>query len=127
MSARNTVWVERVDGRIIRIFRSTHGEDWKRAMEAGSLETCPKKDAVGEIRHQIYERCGGRCEWCGKRIPESGPLTVRMHMHERVPKGNGGEVSLANGLGLCYDCHINDAHGDRRPQFKGFEEVMGEE
>lgn len=137
MNARQTVWVERIDGRIVRIFRSTHGEAWKRAMEAETLETCPKRDAVGAIRKQIWERCGGRCEWCGKRITESGPLWKRMHQHEGVPKGKAitpsgepGEVSLENCVGICQDCHFNspEAHGDRKPRWsKPFEEVMGEE
>jgi len=119
MNARNTVWVERVNGSIIRIFRSTHGQDWTRAMEAGTLETCPKKDAVGAIRSQIWKRCGGACEWCGKRITETGPLWKRMHMHEKIPKGSGGEVSLDNGAALCQNCHENspEAHGDRKPQW----------
>lgn len=131
MNARNTVWVERVNGSIIRIFRGTHSEDWKAAMLAGTLETCPKKDAVGAIRSQIWKRCGGRCEWCGKPVTESGPLWKRMHMHEQIPKGSGGEVSLDNCHGLCQNCHEHDprAHGNRRPQFSGktFEEIMEEE
>ena len=124
MNARNTCWVERVDGNIVRIFRSTHGEDWSRAMAAGTLQTCPKKDAVGEIRGKIWKRCAGRCEWCGSPVTESGSLRRRMHQHEKVFKGKGGgsgEVSLDNCVGICYDCHFNDpaAHGDRRPQFSG--------
>jgi hypothetical protein len=88
-------------------------------MEARTLETCPKKDAVGAIRSQIWNRCGGACEWCGKRIKESGPLFSRMNMHEVIPKGSGGEVSLTNSVGICYTCHFEDdrAHGLRRPQF----------
>ena len=126
MSARNTAWIERIDGKIVRIFRSTHGEDWSRAMESETLETCPKKDAVGAIRKQIGERCAGKCEWCGKRITETGPLWQRMHMHEQVPKGSGGEVSLANSVGICQKCHFGpQGHADRSPKFsKTFEEVM---
>lgn len=123
MNARNTVWVERdLAGKVIRIFRSTHGEDWRQAMLAERLFTCPKKDAVGEIRSQIWQRCGGRCEWCGKRITENGPLWQRMHMHEQAPKGKaigGGLVSLENSVGICQNCHENDprGHQDRHPQW----------
>ncbi len=119
MNARNTVWIERVNGVIRRIFRSTHGPDWERALEARTLETCPKKDAVGAIRKQIWQRCAGNCEWCGKRITENGPLWKRMHMHEKIPKGSGGEVSLDNCVGLCQNDHENnpEAHGDRKPQW----------
>jgi 5-methylcytosine-specific restriction endonuclease McrA len=126
MNARNTVWVERIDSRIVRIFRSTHGQDWDNARVSGTLETCPKKDAVGAIRSAIWKRCGGRCEWCGTPVTEAGPLWKRGHMHEQVAKGNGGEVSLDNSVMICYDCHFGDnGHGNRRPQFtKSFEEVM---
>lgn len=119
MNARNTCWIERIDGEIVRIFRSTHGQDWDDARASGTLETCPKLDAVGAIRSQIWKRCGGRCEWCGSPVTESGPVWKRMHMHEMIPKGNGGEVSLTNGVGLCQNCHEHDpkAHGDRKPQF----------
>lgn len=128
MNTRNTVWVERDGSRIIRIFRSTHGQDWQDAMLFGRLFTCPKLDAIGAIRKQIWARCGGRCEDCGKPVTESGSLYKRMHMHEVIPKGSGGEVSLTNCCGLCYHCHINVAHGDRRPQFSGkdFDELMEE-
>lgn len=135
MNARDVVWIERVDSRIVRIFRGTHSDDWKRAMVAGTLETCPKRDAVGEIRKFVWNRCGGRCEWCGKPVTETGPLWRRMHCHEGLPKGKAitptgdpGEVSIWNCVGLCQKCHENDprAHGNRRPQWSGktFEEVM---
>jgi HNH endonuclease len=128
MNARNTVWVEKIDGRIVRIFRSTKSEDFSRAIGAGTAITCPKFDAVGAIRKQIWARCGGRCEDCGRPVTETGSLYRRGHMHEVLPKGNGGEVSLDNCRFLCYNCHINVAHGNRRPQFtKTFEQVMGEE
>jgi hypothetical protein len=113
------VWVERVNGSVIRIFRGSHSGDWKRALAAGTLFTCPKFDAVGLIRKQIWQRCGGACEWCGKRITETGLLWKRGHMHEQIPKGNGGEISLDNSVMICYTCHFEDdrAHGQRRPQF----------
>lgn len=118
MNARNTVWIERSPaGNILRVFRSTHGEDWNRAMAAGTLETCPKRDAVYAIRSQIWKRCGGHCEDCEKPVTESGSLYNRMHQHEVVPKGNGGQVSLDNCRGLCYHCHIEVAHGDRKPRW----------
>lgn len=123
MNARNTCWIERgPQGNILRIFRSTHGADWSRAMAAGTLQTCPKKDAVGAIRGQIWKRCAGRCEWCGSPVTESGPLWKRGHMHEKVFKGKGGgkgEVSLDNSVIICYHCHFDDpdAHGNRKPQW----------
>ena len=125
MNARNTCWVERDEqARIIRIFRSTHSSDFSDALARNRVFTCPKFDAVGAIRKQIWQRCAGNCEWCGKRITENGPLVARMNMHEAIPKGSGGEVSLTNSVGICYDCHFNSpkAHGDRKPQWSKLEE-----
>ena len=121
--ANRRVWVEADEsGRPSRILKHV-----RFGQNLDNIREMPRYDAEGAIRHQVYERCGGKCEWCGRRIPESGPLRVRMHRHEVIPKGNGGEVSMANCVGICYDCHINGAHANRRPQFskgKTFEEVM---
>jgi hypothetical protein len=43
-------------------------------------------------------------------------------MHEVLPRGKGGRISLQNSIGLCADCHIlnprqKGAHGGRQPQF----------
>jgi hypothetical protein len=89
-------------------------------MGASLLFTCPKRDAIAEVRFQIWQRCNGQCEWCGKRITENGPLYARMHMHEQAPKGKaigGGEVSLENGVGICQKCHDDIGHADRKLQF----------
>ena len=80
----------------------------------------PKAEAVGSIRRQVFERARNpltglvECENCGRIITwEFG------EMHERVPKGNGGEVSLGNCEALCRECHTgsqDSAHGNRRWQ-----------
>jgi len=84
-----------------------------------------KKDAVGLIRLQVFQRAGGtvfdgetetpgRCEECDR------PITWEsFEMHEVVFKGRGGEVSLSNCRALCHGCHTgrpDSAHGDRRWQ-----------
>ena len=127
MSARNSVWIERINGAIVRIFKSTHSDDWKKAMAAGTLETCSKKDAVGSIWEQLWIRAAGKCEYgCGRTITRTG--WNKAEMHEEVPRGNGGEISLSNSKMICRTCHRTSdrAHGDRRPQWnsKSFEEVM---
>ena len=71
-----------------------------------------RSDAVGAIRKKIWERCKGYCEKCGDLITNE-----QMHMHEQVPRGECGEISLDNSIALCYNCHINGEHGDRRPKF----------
>lgn len=67
--------------------------------------------AVEEIRKQIWDRTDGECEWCGSFITEA------FHMHEVIPRGEGGNISLENSVGICASCHLNDAHGDRKPRF----------
>jgi hypothetical protein len=70
----------------------------------------PKKDATEAVRRQVWIRAGKNCDKCGK--PISWQL---MHLHERVPRSQGGEVSVENGWALCYDCHILEEHSDRLP------------
>jgi 5-methylcytosine-specific restriction endonuclease McrA len=74
----------------------------------------PKGEAVKEIRKQVVARAKGDCEYCGARVtPNTG------QMHEDIFKGNGGEVSVSNGVFLCSGCHTGRAdseHGDRRWQ-----------
>ena len=69
--------------------------------------------SVKEIRRVIFERQGRHCLWCDKELTWN-----QLHMHEKIPRGKGGKISLDNSIGLCYDCHLNNAHGDRKSQFK---------
>ena len=56
--------------------------------------------AVGYIREQVIERAKRNnlilCEFCGNVLTE-----VTGEMHEVVPKGDGGEVSLENCRFIC--------------------------
>ena len=70
-------------------------------------------EEVKAIRTTIYNRQDGECLWCSKNI-----TFQQAHMHEQKPRGRGGEISLDNSIILCYDCHINNAHGNRRPQWR---------
>ena len=46
-------------------------------------------------------------------------------MHEMVSRGDGGEISLANGVGICYDCHFGPAgHGNRVTRFGETDEAI---
>jgi 5-methylcytosine-specific restriction endonuclease McrA len=69
---------------------------------------------TGEIRHAIYVRQKGHCLWCSKFVTEK-----QAHMHEKLSRGRGGKISLDNSIILCVDCHLNVAHGSRKPQFGG--------
>ena len=111
MSRRGRVFVQLVDGKIIRIFK--HPATARLA--DGDIREYPRKDAVEAIRRQVYERSKGQCEDCGALITWG-----TLHLHERVPRSEGGEISLANCAAICYGCHIgrsDSAHGNRRLRF----------
>jgi len=99
------------NGLPIRIFRKDHEylqcpEQW--------LGIMTKKEAVGSIRRQVFDRCDGKCEQCERYITWES-----FELHEKVFKGKGGEVSLENSVALCNHCHQsgpNAAHRDRRWQ-----------
>ena len=92
----------------IRIFRTVKAAC---KLPVEHVAEFPKALAVSVIRRKVFERAAGSCEYCGNPItPKTG------HMHEELPKGKGGEVSVENGRAICYDCHLgpNGAHGNRR-------------
>ena len=97
-----------------RIFRDT---SWK---TCDSVQIMDRAKAVGAIRAQVYDRSQApegehhECERCGRYITWDW-----FEMHETVPKGSGGEVSLENCEALCHGCHqgnTDSAHGNRRWQ-----------
>ena len=96
-------------GFAIRIFKTE-----KHAAESGlPYIYLARKIAVGQIREQVWFRTKGECEWCSKFISSNS-----MHMHEVIHRGQGGEISLANCVGICYDCHFGPAgHEDRNVRF----------
>lgn len=96
-------------GQPIRILRNNL-EVWK--LSSDVVRQWPKSEAVREIRSQVFARANGECEYCGARIT---PVTGEMH--EKLAKGNGGEVSLENSVALCHGCHTgrkDSEHGNRR-------------
>ena len=108
------VWVElSAEGCVIRIFRTRR--DAAEAELAFPINHVDRAEAVKDIRRQVFERDGYSCTHCGKAINwDTG------HLHERLWRGRGGEMSLDNSTTLCYSCHLNDpvaGHGKRQPQF----------
>jgi hypothetical protein len=75
-----------------------------------------RAEAVGMIRHDLFIKQKARCIACNKIVTEE-----QAHMHERVHRGQGGNISIDNSEILCSTCHIgpDGAHGNRRPQFGG--------
>ena len=114
MLSSKQVWCElSAEGRVIRIFRNR-----RKAAEAAlafPVDLVDRAEAVKDIRRQVFERDGYSCTHCGKAINwDTG------HLHERLWRGRGGEMSLDNSTTLCYSCHLNDpvaGHGKRQPQF----------
>ena len=101
------VWVELgLDAQPIRIFRTRQA-----SLQAGWRQAYPREVAVGIIRHKIFMRSDGYCEFCGALITEQ-----TMHMHEKQHRGKGGEISLSNSVPICATCHRR-AHADRNPRF----------
>lgn len=109
-NARGRVFVEMQDGKPIRILQK------KQAWRVENKQEMPRKDAVAEIRKQVFERSRGECENC------SYPITANAHMDEKISRGDGGEISLTNCQMLCARCHIigpTSKHGNRTPQWTG--------
>lgn len=57
------------------------------------------KKQLEQIRHIVYMRCGGFCEKCGQRLPESWAL------HHRKLRSRGGKDCPTNLLALHHSCH----------------------
>lgn len=113
-AVKNLVWTERHAGRFIRIFRLHPALVPEREIQ-GEVSLAVYADAIEDIRRQVFARSDGDCEFCGATITWN-----TMHQHERISRGEGGEVSVANCVALCYQCHIgrkDSEHGDRRPRF----------
>lgn len=121
MKTNKTVLAEvGLDGLPIRIFRTV-----KAAIQlpVEQVAEFPKAFAVGVIRRKVFERAGctphqsGNCEECGRTIRWYAGDWDSGEMHEVIPRGKGGEVSVHNSIALCRNCHTVDAtsaHGNRR-------------
>jgi hypothetical protein len=113
--SKQLVYVEVIPetGQIIRIIKLSH-EAYR--LEPERVQQVAKKVAVEEIRRAVFKRATDddgivHCEDCGKRID-----WYTGHMHERLAKGKGGEVSVENSVAICPYCHLQVEHGDRRFQ-----------
>lgn len=104
------VWVILgADGRAIEILKN---EKHACQQPAGVVTAFKDRgEATGQIRKQVFVRDKYACTHCGN------PVTwYNGHMHERVWRGRGGEISVENSTTLCPDCHDKDpvaGHGTR--------------
>ena len=51
------------------------------------------------LREQLFERCNGYCEWCGRGLPDTWAA------HHRKLKSRGGKDEITNLVALCHPCH----------------------
>lgn len=101
------MWVELgLDAQPVRIFRNQ-----KASLAEGWRQQFNYTAAVRIIRHKLFLRSCGECELCGIQVSESGG-----HMHEKLHRGKGGEISLANSVFICPHCHRQE-HADRNPRW----------
>lgn len=109
---RGRCWIEKdLSGNVIRIFKSPGAAAASKAGRENRIAEFPRVDAVRMIREQVFIRSNHECEYCG------GPINYKFHMHEKIHRGQGGEISLENCVALCAKCHLQGEHGDRQPRF----------
>lgn len=109
-----------LNGLPVRIFRDKEWLEFSPSL----VPLMDRAHAVKIIREQVFERTHvdlpeagydvHECERCSRRI-----TWETFEMHETIPKGKGGEVSVSNCEALCHQCHTGNpdsAHGDRRWQ-----------
>lgn len=115
MRQPKNVYVELSEaGEPIRIFRQVKAAV-EAALEGREIDIWPRPWAVEVIRQQVIARAQNACDRCGAVVDDDTG-----EMHETIPKGKGGEVSLDNCEWLCHECHQgreDSAHGDRRTRF----------
>lgn len=114
------VWVESLMGSVVHIFKNKYRmlTHWRARSFVGlscNTRRMPYDEAVAALRSQIFVRCQDHCELCGAFVTENGP-DHKGDLHERVWRGDGGEISLENSIFVCRRCH-NKAHSGRSPQF----------
>jgi len=95
-------------GRVSRIFRKYPWELRKVSpteLVRKVIKQMSRTKAVAEVRRQIFLRSAGQCELCGALVTEDTG-----HMHEKIFRSHGGEISLANSIYVCPPCHRGE-HG----------------
>jgi hypothetical protein len=84
-----------------------------RPKRPGTRRGQPTPAEVARVRHEAYERSGGRCELriaCdGVWLPEFGEVLYRWHLVHLTGKRNNG-THLENTCGGCNRCHIGFVH-----------------
>jgi 5-methylcytosine-specific restriction endonuclease McrA len=108
---RGRCWVEFDSVGPCRIFKNWHAAATS-GIPLDRIREFPRRDAVSTIRQRVFERSHNTCDDCGTALTWN-----TAHMHEKIHRGNGGEVSLENSILVCYTCHMDIEHGNRKLHF----------
>lgn len=100
--------VEEYPGRYIRTV------NWSVGMPSivRLVKPIAKKRAVKFSRHNIYERDGRRCQYCGTPVARD-----RFTYDHVLPRARGGKTEWTNVVVCCTPC--NQAKGSRTPEQAG--------
>lgn len=117
---KNPAWVKisGVTKLPVLIFRTVRAALNNEAYELGLVVQIEFAAAVESIRRQVFVRDDWQCTHCGESITWDGPR--KGHMHERVWRSKGGEISVENSTTLCQSCHEHNlvaGHGKRAVQW----------
>ena len=105
------VWVEINErGDPLRVLRNNKEANYRPSKRLFAY--WDRAEAVLGIRNRIFDRSEGNCELCAVPVTwDTG------HMHEKLPRGKGGEISLENSIFICSNCH-RVQHKARNPRWK---------
>lgn len=106
---RGRCWVALDEKGVTRVFKNYAAAVLSKS---ANIREYPRKDAVGQVRQRVFERADGHCEDCNTLL-----TWASMHMHEKIHRGDGGEISLENSIAVCYKCHMDIEHGNRKLRF----------
>ena len=108
MKLRVMVEINPETNRVVRIFKYPAAALF---LDPAIIRELPRKEAVEDVRKQVFEASGGVCRDCPR------PLTWDYHLHEDVHRSKNGEISIFNSVAVCSECHRKIEHGKRAPQF----------
>jgi 5-methylcytosine-specific restriction endonuclease McrA len=64
-------------------------------------------------RNAVWERCGGKCEECGRDVIYDPGHWASMHTAHIRGGIHRSKWDLSNLLGLCMQCHLVDMHNPK--------------
>lgn len=67
-----------------------------------------RMEFTGKVKAAAYERCGGRCQCCGKEFAPGETVEYDHIVPDALRKNN----SVENCQVLCAECHLEKTRGD---------------